>query len=146
MGVRVAHAADIRAPSASSPATSHPIVRVAEGWVRWLPGKLPAAAYMTLENTTDAPIDLVGADSPDYGSVMLHRSVNNGATSTMMMTDKLALPPHRVVAISPGDYHFMLSDATHPIAPGATVQLTLHFSDGSHLKTPLPVSPPTRMH
>lgn len=145
IGLRTARAAETAASSKASPNTAHTAVKVSDGWVRWLPGKLPAAAYMTLENSADAPVDLVGADSPDYQSVMLHRSVNNGATSTMIMTDKLALPPHRSLAISPGNYHFMLSDATHPIAPGASVQLTLHFSDGSQLTTRLPVSPPTRM-
>jgi copper(I)-binding protein len=121
-----------------------PKVQISDGWVRWLPSKLPAAGYMTLVNTSDKPIDLVEASSPDYGDVMLHQTVSNGSTSTMQMADKLPLPPHEKVKISPGGYHFMLSDPTRAIAPGATVQLQLRFSDGEVLKTSLPVSPPTR--
>ena len=126
---------------AAPPATK---VQISDGWVRWLPSKLPAAGYMTLTNTSDNAIDRVESSSPDYGDVMLHQTVSNGSTSTMQMADKLPLPPHEKVKIAPGGYHFMLSDPTRAIAPGATVQLQLRFSDGEVVKTSLPVSPPTR--
>lgn len=133
-----------QASTVSSAAAATAKVQISDGWVRWLPGKLPAAGYMTLLNTSDKPIDLVAASSPDYGDVMLHQTVNNGSMSSMQMADKLPLPPHEKVKIAPGGYHLMMSDPARAIAPGATVQLQLRFSDGEVLKTSLPVSAPTR--
>jgi copper(I)-binding protein len=121
-------------------------VKADRGWIRWLPGTLPAAGYMTLTNTSGQAIDLVSASSPDYGSVMLHRTVTHGTTSSMEMAGPLALPPHQTIAISPGGFHFMLSAPTRPIAPGATVKLILRFSNGTACDVALPVSPPTRLN
>ncbi len=78
------------------------------GWVRWLPGDLPAAAYLTLVNNGDKPVTLVGMSSPDYGMAMLHQTTNDGSTSKMIMVDKLAIPAHGKVQFSPGNYHVML--------------------------------------
>ncbi|MGI4983791.1 MAG: copper chaperone PCu(A)C [Janthinobacterium lividum] len=119
-------------------------VRVADAWIRWLPSQLPAAGYMVLENTGAQPLDLVAIASPDYTDVMLHRTVRNGATTTMEMTPALTLPPHEKVAIAPGGYHLMLEKPTRPIAPGATVQLELRFANGATARITVPVSAPTR--
>ncbi|MGI4855954.1 MAG: copper chaperone PCu(A)C [Janthinobacterium lividum] len=119
-------------------------VRVSAAWIRWLPSQLPAAGYMVLENTGERALDLVAIASPDYADVMLHRTVRNGSTTTMEMTHALALPPHEKVAIAPGGYHLMLEKPTRAIAPGATVQLELRFSNGATTRTAVPVSAPTR--
>jgi periplasmic copper chaperone A len=112
------------------------------GWVRWLPNKLPAAGYVTIKNNGDKPVDLTDASSPDYGSVMLHETVSNGSTSQMIMVGKATVPAHGVLNIAPGGYHFMLEEAKHKIAPGDTVKLKLHFSDGTELDTPFKVKSP----
>ncbi|WP_179404745.1 copper chaperone PCu(A)C [Burkholderia guangdongensis] len=112
-------------------------------WVRWLPNKLPAAGYVTLVNTGDKPVDLVDTDSPDYGMAMLHQSVSNGSTQTMVMVDKLTIPAHGQVAIAPGGYHFMLEQPQRTIQPGDTVHLRLKFSDGETLDTPFAVKRPS---
>jgi copper(I)-binding protein len=99
---------------------------------------------MTLRNPSTAPLILVGADSPDYDSVMLHQSIRNGATAKMKMADALLLPPAQTVLFEPGGYHFMLSAVRHPIVPGATVTLRLRFADGRTQSVAMPVSPATR--
>lgn len=115
-----------------------------DGWVRWLPGKLPAAGYVTLDNHSDKPIALTEVDTDDYGMAMLHQTVKNGSTSKMEMIDKLEIPAHGSVAIAPGGYHLMLEDAQHPIKPGDTVHLKLVFSDGETLLTPFAVKTPAQ--
>jgi copper(I)-binding protein len=117
-------------------------VAASGGWVRWLPGGLPAAGYMTLENRGDKPVDIVNIDSPDYGSVMLHRSVANGSTQTMEMVDTLPLAPHETVRAAPGGYHLMLEQPAHAVKPGSKVSVQLHFSDGTSVKVPMEVRPP----
>jgi|SRR5580698_8023371 copper(I)-binding protein len=127
-------------------AAATPVITAQNAWVRWLPGTLPAAGYVTLANRSDKPVDLVDVSSSDYGSAMLHQAVSAGSTQKMVMVDKLTVPAHGSVSIAPGGYHLMLEDAKHPIAPGNTVHLQLHFSDSETLDTPFAVKPPTQQN
>jgi periplasmic copper chaperone A len=119
-------------------------IAVKNAWIRWLPSNLPAAGYVTLTNNSDKPIDLVDISSGDYGSAMLHQTVSNGSTQKMVMVDKLTVPAHGEAQIAPGGYHVMLEDPKHKIAPGDTVRLKLHFSDGETLDTAFPVKSPAQ--
>jgi copper(I)-binding protein len=119
-------------------------VSAKDAWVRWLPNNLPAAGYVTLVNAGDKPVDLTDISSNDYGDAMLHQTVSNGSTQKMVMVDKLTVPAHGQVAISPGGYHLMLENAKHKVAPGDTVHLTLKFSDGQTLDTPFAVKSPSQ--
>ncbi|GLU30302.1 copper chaperone PCu(A)C [Trinickia caryophylli] len=119
-------------------------VSAADAWVRWLPNKLPAAGYVTLTNTSDKDVDLVQVSSPDYDSVMLHRTISNGSTSQMVMVDKATIPAHGTLKAAPGGYHFMLEEPKHNVAPGDTVHLKMKFSDGTTLDTSFPVKSPAQ--
>jgi len=130
--------------SATAHAAGSHAVTAQNAWVRWLPNDLPAAAYVTLVNASDKPIELTGVSSPDYGSTMLHQTVSNGSTQKMMMVDKLTVPARGTVSIAPGGYHVMLEDAKHAIKPGDTVHLKLQFSDGETLDAPFAVKPPSQ--
>jgi periplasmic copper chaperone A len=128
--------------SAAAHAAGASTVSAENGWVRWLPNNLPAAGYVTIRNNGDKAVDLTDASSADYGSVMLHETVSNGSTSTMKMVDKVTVPAHGVLNVAPGGYHFMLEQAKRKIAPGDTVKVKLHFSDGTALDAPFNVKSP----
>jgi periplasmic copper chaperone A len=130
--------------SATAQAAGPQPITVQNAWVRWLPNNLPAAAYVTLVNAGDKPVDLIDISSSDYGSAMLHQTVSNGSTQKMVMVDKVTVPARGTVSIAPGGYHVMLEDAKHKIAPGDTVHLQLKFSDGETLDTPFAVKPPSQ--
>ncbi|MFP3555735.1 copper chaperone PCu(A)C [Paraburkholderia sp. SIMBA_049] len=129
---------------AAHAADSKQAIAVQNAWVRWLPNNLPAAAYVTLTNSSDKAIDLVDVSSADYGSAMLHQTVSNGSTQKMVMVDKLTVPAHGQASIAPGGYHVMLEEAKHKIAPGDTVHLKLQFSDGETLDAPFAVKSPSQ--
>lgn len=135
--------AGMTATSASAAFAASSTLTVDGGWVRWLPGALPAAGYLTIMNNGDKPVDLVGTSSPDYGMAMLHVTRTEGSTSKMEMVDKLTVPAHQKVALEPGHYHLMLEQPTHKLAPGDTVKLELKFSNGDTVVAPLPVKPPS---
>ena len=116
-------------------ATEATHVRASGAWIRVLPGALPAGAYVTLHNDGDRPAVLRGAGSTIYAGVMLHQSSSAGGMSRMRMVDALVVPAHGTVALAPGGYHLMLTQAKQPVLPGATVQLQLQFADGSTLRT-----------
>ena len=129
------------APQPASASTAATAITVEHGWVRWLPAGLPAAGYVVIRNGGGKPLELTGADSADYGMAMLHRSMRKDGKDTMQRVDAIAVPAHGSVALSPGGYHLMLMNPKHAIAPGDSVHLSLHFSDGETLQATWPVRP-----
>lgn len=129
------------AGSAFAAAASIAPVQLTQAWIRWLPANLPAAGYAVIQNDGSQTLRLVGAASPDYGQVMLHRSQEVHGVDRMSMVASLAIPAHGQVKLSPGGYHLMLSDARHPIQPGERVTIILHFANGQTLQADFPVRP-----
>lgn len=116
-------------------ATAAEHVRASHAWIRVLPGDLPAGAYVTLQNDSDQPVALSGASSTRYADVMLHHSSTAGGMSRMTMVDAVTVPAHGEAVLAPAGYHLMLMQASAPVKPGDTVQMTLSFTDGSTLST-----------
>ncbi len=145
------HAAstDVAPRSKTAVPTAPPSIDVRDAWVRWLPGTLPAAGYMTLTNTSGHAVTVVAASSPDYGDVMLHQTVHAHDHDVMTAVASLPIPAGGTVRAAPDaaeGYHWMLMQATHPIAVGSHVSLQLRLDDGSTIAVPMIVSPPTRLH
>ena len=122
-------------------ATQAAQVKATHAWLRVLPANLPAGAYVTLENTSNAPVTLTSASSPSYAQAMLHQSASEGGTNRMSMVEALPIPAHGKTSLAPAGYHLMLMKAVHPINAGDTVTVTLTFSDGSKLSTPFLARP-----
>lgn len=117
-------------------------IKASRAWIRLLPAQLPAGAYVTLDNQGLSVAMLVSAHSAAYGSVMLHQSTTDATgNSDMHMLDRLAIPAHGQVSLAPASYHLMLQQATQPLKPGDTVDITLDFADGSHLAVPFLIRP-----
>lgn len=116
-------------------------IAVQKPWVRWLPAGLPAAGYATLVNAGDQPVALTGVSSPDYGAVMIHRSLSRGGMERMVMVDAIPVPPHGRAVLAPGGYHLMLMQPRHAIRPGMQVSVRFEFSDGSTIDVAMPVRP-----
>lgn len=114
-------------------ATSARSVQATDAWIRWLPAGLPASGYVILRNTSDKPVVLLGAESPDYGSTMLHETRNKGGVSEMVNVDKITIRAHSTIAISPGGYHIMLIREKKQVQPGDRVPITLQFEGGDEL-------------
>lgn len=122
-------------------AADAPLVKTSDGWLRVLPGSLPAGGYVSFENLSDRAVSIVGASSPDYAEAMIHRSSTDGGMGRMEMVDSVALPPKGKLAFSPGGYHVMLMDAKHPVKPGDKIVVTFKLSDGQNLPVTLLARP-----
>lgn len=127
--------------AAAAVAAAPPAVHVERAWIRWLPANLPAAGYATIVNDSGANVRLTGAASPAYGKVMLMQSHLADGDSSMTDVSGIDVPAHGKVTLAPGDYHLMLSKAAHPIKPGDTVPMILHFADGATLQVNFSVLP-----
>lgn len=120
---------------------AHSNVRVEHPWIRWLPADLPNAGYATIVNDGNGTLRLTGASSPDYRSVTLMQSRLAQGDSSMIMVGHIDIPAHGSAKLAPGDYHLMLTHATHPVKPGDKVPMRLRFADGSTLQVDFSVLP-----
>ncbi len=116
-------------------------VTASHGWIRVMPGTLPAGGYVVLENHGDRAVALRAASSPAYGEVMLHKSSTETGMGRMEKVDTLSIPAHGQAALSPGGYHLMLMKATGAVKVGDKVRVELHFADGSTLATDFEAKP-----
>jgi len=110
-----------------------PPVSVNDARMRWLPGDLPMAGYFVITSHAPGPLRLTGAESPAFGHVMLHRSVEEAGVAHMAHVDGVDLAPGEPVAFAPGGYHLMLMHRTQALQAGEAVPVILRFSDGRTL-------------
>ncbi len=129
MGPTAVAAPDPTTFTPTTPTSAVVTPQVTEAWIRWLPGDLPAAAYVTVNNPGATPAVLLGASSADYADVSLHRNEMHAGTMQMLPLDRLVIPAHGTLRFELSGYHFMLMQATRPIKPGDRVTITLRFSD-----------------
>lgn len=107
-------------------------INVAGAWLRLLPGDLPLAGYLHIENTGKRALMLTGANSPEFSSVQMHRSVTRNGMEAMVRVGPMKIDPGESIAFAPGGYHLMLMDRKRPLHIGEHVPITLEFSDHTH--------------
>ncbi len=117
-------------------------LRLTDAWIRWIPGGAPSGGYFTVHNDSPVPIELLGASSPEYGMVELHRTVTEGTTSRMEAIDKVAVPAHGKLQFKPGSYHLMLMRPKPGVKVGGEATVVLQFSGGRTLDARFPVRGP----
>jgi len=108
---------------------------LSDGWIRRLPGDLPAAGYFTLHNGGSKSIALTGATSPSCGMLMLHKSENMGGMEHMMDVSRVDVAPGETVRFAPGSYHLMCMMPAPALKPGGRASVTLVFADGTRLQS-----------
>jgi copper(I)-binding protein len=107
--------------------------------IRWLPGELPMAGYFSITSHASTPLQLVGAASPAFGNVMLHRSLHEGGVDRMVQVEGVDLAPGQTVVFGPAAYHLMLMHRKKALQPGEEVPVTLRFGNGETLEVPFRV-------
>ena len=108
-------------------------VTARDAWIRLLPGNLPAAGYLELDNSGVNSVQLTGMQSARFGAIELHLSSEQSGVARMRRVYKLSIPAGRTVALKPRGYHLMLFRSNGDLKPGGQVLVTLEFSDGTHL-------------
>jgi copper(I)-binding protein len=117
----------------ASVAMGAPPVSVMNARIRLLPGDLPLAGYFDLVNRGNQSVTLIGASSPAFRMVHLHRSVEQNGTSTMTAVDGIEIKPGATLHVAPGGYHLMLMQRIKPLRVGDKVPITLKFKAGQSL-------------
>jgi len=105
-------------------------INVSNPRIRMLPGDLPLAGYFNMHNSGKQTVSLTGATSPEFGMVMMHKSMHKNGEASMMMVDKIDIAPGKTVQFAPGGYHLMLMHRKKELKVGDMVLINLDFSNG----------------
>ena len=110
-------------------------------WIRALPNRLPAAAYFSLHNQGAREVELVGASSQGFGSVMLHANQEDKGMATMVHVDRVSIGAGQRFDFAPGGHHVMLQKPMVDLRVGSQHVITLHFKDDRALTVTCDVRP-----
>jgi periplasmic copper chaperone A len=103
---------------------------VTGAWLRLLPGDLPLAGYAHVINGSGHTLKIIGASSPEFSEVQLHRSVVHDGVDEMLHLESISVESGKSLDFVPGGYHLMLFKRKHALHAGQRVPVTLIFSDG----------------
>lgn len=114
---------------------------VHNAWIREAPPTATAlAGYLTIENHGVAPRKLIGAESPLFGSIELHRSTVKKGVARMAPQKSVSIPPAGgQVEFKPNGYHLMMLEPTRPLRAGKQVTVTLKFNGNESVTATMPV-------
>jgi len=100
----------------------------------------PGAAYMSVRNSGDEPVNLTGLRTVVAARAEIHRtSTSADGVSSMAPAGEIVIPPGGEVALEPGGLHAMLMMLLEPLEQGASFPLTLIFDDGGEVTLEVPV-------
>ncbi|MBT8077111.1 MAG: copper chaperone PCu(A)C [Gammaproteobacteria bacterium] len=110
-----------------------------------LPGRAVSTAYMSISNSSTAPIVIEKFTSPEFARVEIHRTSLVDGVASMSRLESLAIPANDQVTLASGGLHLMLLEPEKGLIPGQTVTLELHFNGGGLLiiNAPLASRQPT---
>lgn len=94
-------------------------------------GKYMTGSFMTIINSGNEDVTLVGGTSPDCARIEIHEVIDG---KMLPMSAGLVIPANDEVKLRMGGYHVMLMDLNEEIKAGDEVTVTLEFSNGESLK------------
>ena len=122
-------------------------ILVANPYARAVPPMMEnSAMFLTLKNTGASDRALVSASSRAAEVVELHTHVKDGDVMRMRQIDKIEIKTGQSAVLEPGGLHVMLIGLKRPLMPGSTVQVDLHFDDGSSKAVVAPIKSIAGMH
>jgi len=133
----------LAALAALAAVSAHAQVVVKDAWIRGIAtGQGATGAFMQLASPADAT--LVAVTTPVARIAEIHTMSMDNGVMKMRALDALPIPAGKPVELKPGGYHLMLMDLQQPLKDGATVPLTLTFSDAAGKRTTQTVSATVR--
>jgi len=106
-------------------------VSARDAWMRESPpGVAMMAGYMALRNNTSRSQVLVTARSPDFETVMIHRTIVKDGMASMEHATQIEIAPNASLLFAPGGYHLMLLNPKRTLRAGSRVEVNLEFRGG----------------
>ncbi len=131
----IKHAALLLSLATSSLAQAGGHLMVNDAWIREAPpGAMALAGYLQIHNHENKERVLVGASSPAFAEVMLHKTVFEGELSKMVHQHMITIPAGGMVSFEPNSYHLMMMQPKQRLQAGDKVSVTLRFQNGEELE------------
>lgn len=116
------------------------VISVIEPHVRAVPpGQKISAAFLQLENSSNAMHSIVAASSPVADVVELHSHVHENGMMKMRRIASIDIPAKGKTVLKPGGLHIMLIGLKQKLQLDQKIPLTLEFADGSKKTIEAPV-------
>tara|TARA_B110000090_G_C13138563_1_gene352865 strand:- start:219 stop:677 length:459 start_codon:yes stop_codon:yes gene_type:complete len=113
---------------------------VTEGFIREsIPGTTISSAYMTLTNTSEKSMTLVGVSSKVSARIEIHEHTMANGMMSMGQVESIVIGSKDTVILQPSGLHLMIFDIEAPLKHGDLISLTLHLSSQSTVEVQLPV-------
>lgn len=107
-------------------------ILVSDAWIAEAPpGSNVMVGYMTLENSTDAPIIFSSATSKSYSSIEFHQTVHEDGLARMIRHKSLEVPANGKLVLERGGRHLMLFNPVDHYQAGQQISITLGRDDGT---------------
>lgn len=98
----------------------------------------PGVAYFTVTNSSPASTSLAAVHVEGVGTAEMHETKGG----KMEAIDQVQLEPQGTADFEPGGKHVMLFDLSDELDAGSSTEMTLVFSGGDKLSTPLTIEAP----
>ena len=109
---------------------------IEDAWVRAMPpGQSVAVGFLSLVNTGDEAITIVGAQSDSAEQTEIHQHRHHNGMMRMEKVEQLIVPAGETVILAPGGYHLMLMDTKSALKVGDSVLFELQTSRGDKIST-----------
>jgi copper(I)-binding protein len=105
-----------------------------------LPGRSMTAGYFSISNQNNVAAELIGASSPQFGSIELHQHSHKDGMMKMEQVQSVVVAAGQQVHFQPGGLHLMMFDAKTSITTGQQIPLRLTFKDGQSIEVQASVS------
>lgn len=106
----------------------------------WIPEAPPTvqglAGYMEVENHSSHERVLVGAESPVFQSIQIHRTVVDKQLdiARMVRQTRVVIAAGQILRFESGGFHLMLLNPSKRLEAGQSIPVILQFANGSHHK------------
>lgn len=115
---------------------------ISDAWVREAPPTSQVlAAYLHIDNPGAKDVAIVGASSPQFATVELHRTEIVDGIARMVAQPRLVIPATGRVSLEPGGLHLMLIQSLKPLQRGDQVEIEFQLDSGATLKHQAEVRP-----
>ena len=117
-------------------AFADPALTVRGAWIAEAPPNARVqSGYMELVNGRGSPVVVVGAKSPDFAQVEMHRTVQAQDGARMEPQAELRVEPGATLLLAPGGLHLMLIEPKRRLVVGDKVEIELRLQDGAAIRT-----------
>lgn len=115
---------------------------VTGAWVREGPPTTQVlAGYAQIANPGIQEITIVGASSPQFETVEIHRTEIVDGMARMIAQPQLVVQAGGNVTFEPGGLHLMLIQAQQPLVSGDHVEINLQLTNGTRQRVDAEVRP-----